>query len=57
VLVGEVGLPIYQANYFEAELEGCYSGPTDTLAAVKLQALQMLSVSFLLGGRQYNPLE
>jgi hypothetical protein len=37
--VGEVELPIYQANYFEVELEGCYSGPTDTLAAVKLQAL------------------
>jgi hypothetical protein len=37
--VGEVELPICQANCLEAELEGRYSGPIDTLAAVKLQAL------------------
>jgi hypothetical protein len=57
VPVGEVELPIFQANYFEAELEGHYSEPTDTLAAVKLQALWVLSVSFPLCERQYNPLE
>jgi hypothetical protein len=39
VPVGEIELPICQAKCLEAELEGCYSEPTDTLAAVKLQAL------------------
>jgi hypothetical protein len=39
VLVGEVGLPIYQANCLEAGLEGRYSEPTDTLTIVELQAL------------------
>jgi hypothetical protein len=39
VLVGVVGLPIYQANCLEVKLEGCYSEPTDTLTIVELQAL------------------
>jgi hypothetical protein len=39
VLVEEVGLPICQAKYYEAELEGRCSESTDTAAAVKLQAL------------------
>jgi hypothetical protein len=37
--VGEVELPICQVNCLEAELEGRYSEPTDTLATVKLQVL------------------
>jgi hypothetical protein len=57
VLVEEVGLPICQVNCLEAELEGRYSELTDILATVKLQALLVLSISFLLCGQQYNPLE
>jgi hypothetical protein len=39
VLVGEVELPICQAKYYEAELEGHCSESTDTAAAVKLPVL------------------
>jgi hypothetical protein len=36
VLVEEVGLPICQIYCLEMELEGHYSGPTDTAATVEL---------------------